>query len=665
MLRTGVIIVMLLSGIITAQLKFPAVISDNMVLQQNSKVKLWGSAKKGADVKIKSEWGSWSAKASATSGEWIAEITTPKFGGPYTISVKAGDEEKVLKNVMIGEVWLCSGQSNMEMPLEGWQPNDTINNYKKEIAEANYPEVRMFTVAKAVSPKGLEDVKGDWQVCTPENAPKFSATAYFFGRELHKQTGIPVGLIHSSWGGTPVESWTPVETLKKEGEFLSVVNNIDKLIEQLSEIEGFLAKRKTVEYTKKMFAGDFRGTSFNDEQCSKSDFDDSSWEGMTLPGPWEQSELGPYDGVVWFRTVVSLTSEQASQKSVLSLGSIDDMDVTYVNGKRVGGYEQGGFWNVDRVYKLEKGILKSGKNVIAVKVIDNGGGGGFIGQPEKMFLEADDASFKFDLQGLWKYMPTAELRNGVFYLFDVNKNEFSERPNSASNISSQTPSMLYNAMIYPILNYRIKGAIWYQGEANVGRSVQYRKVFPAMIKSWRNKFNVKDMPFYFVQIAPWQYGEGHSEWLRDAQLSTLSLANTGMVVTHDIGINDNIHPSNKQDVGKRLALWALARDYGKNVVYTGPLADKAHYVGGKVEVTFKFDPGEMVINKSKPNQFEICGEDGKFLPAEAMVKGKKLILRNAEIQYPVSVKYAWGNTTPSTLSNKAGLPASSFLLQVK
>lgn len=463
-----------LSTQLFSQLSLSALFSNNMVLQQKTDIPIWGKSTPGNNVKITTSWNNkeYNIKTN-TDGNWIVSVETPSAGGPYNIQI-TDNRTVTLNNVLIGEVWLCSGQSNMEMPLAGW---GKIDNYEKEIAEANHPYIRLFQVKKATSNYPLEDVSvagGGWQECTSATIPNFSATAYFFGRELQKDLNVPIGLIHTSWGGTIAEAWTSLESLKMMPDF----------------------KEKAEEFAQ---------------------------------------------------------------------------------------------------------IPKNSTDSATIKILKN--------------------------------------------------------PNITSS--------LYNAMIAPVNPFEIKGAIWYQGESNAGRAYQYRTLFPLMINDWRTQWG-HNFPFYFVQLANFMQTKeepGESQWaeLREAQLKTLNLDNTGMAVIIDIGNADDIHPKNKQDVGKRLALLALSDTYDKNIVSMGPLYDSYLITGKEIVISFKPEKSKLKISNGETLKgFSIAGPDKKFYWAKAVIQGDKVIVSSPDVPFPVAVRYAWADNPICNLSNEAGLPASPF-----
>lgn len=480
----------------SADVKLPAIIGDNMVLQNGMETPIWGMADPGEKVTV--TMGDQRAVTVADdNGKWKVALSQWEAGGPFEMTV-AGNNKITLKNILVGEVWVCSGQSNMQ-----WSVKNS-NNPDEEIAAANYPKFRLFSVKRTVADTPQDDCEGSWLECNPETVPWFSAVGYFFGRLLHKELDTPVGMIHTSWGGTPAESWTSLPTLKTDSTFNSIIERWDGILEAYPE-----AQKK---YEEKL----------------------AKWE--------EESKKAKADG------------KEAPRKPRGPVG-----------------------------------------------------------------------------------------------------------PNHPHR-----PASLYNAMIAPLVPYAIKGAIWYQGESNAGRAYQYRKLFPTMIYDWRRSWEQGEFPFLFVQLANFMKIDPQpveSAWaeLREAQLMTLSLPNTGMAVTIDIGEANDIHPRNKQDVGRRLALWALGETYDEDVIYSGPIYKSMKARGNKIVLSFDHIGGGLMAKGGNPLKgFAIAGQDFKFVWAKAEIKENKVIVWSDEVPSPVAVRYAWVNNPVCNLYNEVGLPASPF-----
>ncbi len=641
--------------------ELPTIISNNMVLQQNQEVILWGKAHPGSKVLAEA---SWNTNAEVKTGDdscWLLKLKTPTAGGPFELTFKNNDTIVKLENIMLGEVWICSGQSNMEMPVTGWPPTDTILNSANEITQANYPTIRMFTVQRAYSAQPETQCQGNWQVCSPATVGNFSATAYFFGRMLHKELGVPIGLIHSSWGGTPAESWTTSQKLSSFNEFALIVAQLDSVKPQIQKLEKYLDSLAVLQpdmNSKTPWAN----LSFKDEEVSKPEFNDEKWKLMSLPKTFENSEIGQFNGVVWFRKTISIPENWNGKDLVLELGPIDDMDITFFNGEMVGSHEAEGEWQTLRKYKVPAKLVKAGQNILAVRVLDTRGGGGIYGKETDLKIyPANQPKEQISLSGEWKYLPVALFYINSFRIFEIVDQGFYSLAKLPVDLGPSTPSGLYNGMINPLAPYTIKGAIWYQGESNAGNPELYSRLFPAMIESWREKWNQGDFPFYYVQIAPFDYGtQINSACLREAQMKTLSLKNTGMVVTLDIGNPVNIHPANKQDVGHRLALWALAKDYGKQIVCSGPVYSSMEVKGNEIVISFNYTDGGLTSKLGGLKNFEIAGADKKFIKANAVIEGNNIIVKSLAVKNPVAVRYLWDNTSEASFFNGNGLPASSF-----
>ncbi len=640
--------------------QMPSIFSDNMVLQQKSFVPIWGKSKPNSIIKIETGWGKNGIVKANPDGNWLIKIKTPKAGGPYEMKIITDDSTVVYKNILIGEVWLCSGQSNMEMPLAGWPPRDTIYGAREEIQNSYNSNIRFFTVTRAISTQPEFNCEGKWVESNPETASKFSATAYFFGKKLYNELNVPIGLIHSSWGGTPIEAWTGGKSISQVEQYKDIAKQLEESKDAIVKLREWLNSKPIIDISKR--EEKWKNINFQDSMCSQLNFDDSNWKEMILPTTWERAEIGSYDGVVWFRKKIEIPENWINKELVIQLGPIDDMDVTYVNGVKVGGIEEEGYWQEDRIYSVPENLVNNKEILIAVRVIDNQGGGGIWGAKEKMKIYPKDSKDFISLSGEWKYLPVAEYAGGKYYVFGAANQEFYNRPILPISLSSYTPTSLFNAMIAPLIPYKIKGVIWYQGESNTGNPELYKTLFPLMIKNWRENWKQGDFPFYFVQIAPYNYGaQTQSQKLREAQMFTLSIPNTGMAVTLDIGNPQNIHPGNKKEVGERLALWALAKDYNKKIVYSGPIYQSYKILNGEIELTFKYaDNGLILRYINGENNFTIAGEDKIFKKANVKIVGKKLIVSNPEIKKPFAVRYCWDNVSEATLFNKAGLPASSF-----
>ena len=616
----------------------PSFFTHNMVLQQKSTVPLFGdsTAKK---VTVTTSWDKKEYEVFVKAGKWEVFMETPSYGGPYNITIDDGKKTE-LKNILIGEVWLCSGQSNMEMPLKGW---GKIANYAEEINNANYPEIRLLQAAQAMSEQPQDELEvqhGGWQVCGPQTIADFSSTAYFFARKIYQEKHIPIGLIHSSWGGTVAEAWVSAGAL-------TTMHDFDAALEVLNDTEGQKTQQQKYEadMLKWNAALSAKEGSMKDGKplWAGTGYDDSAWGDIPVPSLFENNVLPGFDGVVWYRKAFEVAKLPSGAGSFEF--AVDDDDMVWINDTYIGGTKG---YSIDRRYTVPASALKKGTNVITVRVFDNTGGGGIY--------SPDDIALKFTgltipLAGTWKYKTGVNLKDLPPMPF------LSAGPNR--------PTVLYNAMIYPLLRYKIAGAIWYQGESNAGRAQQYKTLFPLLIRDWRDKFRNEKMPFYFVQLANYKEIKTEpapSDWaeLREAQFQTLRLPNTGMAVITDIGDAKDIHPKNKQDVGLRLALIALAKTYGTDVGYSGPLYIDFKKQGSKVLLTFNHNQGITAKGGGTLTGFEIAGEDKVFRWAQAKAEVTRVVVWSDAVKNPVAVRYNWADNPQGNLTNASGLPASSF-----
>lgn len=646
---TFLVVIFGFSAILIADVKLPAVIADSMVLQRDSKVAIWGWADTGEKVTVRGSWNwFWNSGVSSVAdkdGKWQVMLKTAGAGGPYTVTVKGKNHIK-LKDVLLGEVWVCSGQSNMEWNFARLKTNEgeVGRQALADIDAANWPNIRLFSVQKATSSIPLDNCIGNWSACTPETVEPFSAVGYFFGHYIHKQIGVPVGLIHSSWGGTVAEAWTSRPAIDKFGEFEERLKAVDEDIKLGPDTGETVAKRL------KLWQQEFDKMALGEkEKWFQPSYDDSKWDKMPVPGFWGDINGHPFDGILWHRHTVDLPADWQNKDLVIELGTIDDNSVTWFNEKQIGstiGY------NVIRKHKIEAGLVKSGPNLICVKVIDRWGYGGLYSEPEDLKIYPEDQpDAAIGLAGNWKYRPTVDYA------------VIGKKP-GRDRLGQNSPTALYNGMIAPLIPYGIKGVIWYQGESNRYAPEQYGRLFPLMIQDWRDNWDRRGFPFYYVQIAPYVYDgpDGTSSaLLREAQFKTLKLNNVGMAVTMDIGNPEDIHPTNKRDVGKRLALWALAKNYGKkDLVYSGPLYDSMQIEGDKIRLNFKHIGGGLVAKGGDLTHFTIAGSGQKFFKAKAVIEGDTILVSSDAVKKPVAARYGFTNTAEPNLFNKAGLPASSF-----
>lgn len=626
-----------LTTTVQAELKLASVFGDNMVLQRDKDLNIWGWADANQEVTVELREQSVSTKSDA-DGKWLVKLNPISLGEPFDVSVVSGEDSIKISNCLAGEVWICSGQSNME-----WTVNNS-GNPKEEKANANYPLIRHMKVVNttAYTPRETATTTG-WSVCSPETVGNYTAVGYYFARKLHKELDVPVGLINTSWGGTIVETWISGESLKTLPDFASRVDEIVAL-----EKDPELAKKnaKASERFNQLLQEAFKDRS-EDETAKTGDV--SSWNTVSLPHQWPDGK-NDVDGIGWYRRSVTIPKSWVGKELSLSLAKIDDADETYVNGKLVGKTDS---WDADRRYKISADMVTKKDLTIAVRVMDGHLGGGIHGEAENVSISAEGE----------KSIPIAS--DWSFKLTDKTI-EAGPRPKTGMS-GPNHPTLLYNAMVKPLVPVTFRGAIWYQGESNTGRAYQYRTLFPLLIQDWRKQFD-QQFPFYWVQLANFMDANDApttSNWaeLREAQSMTLSVPNTGQAVIIDIGEAKDIHPKNKQDVGKRLALIALSNDYRKDIVFSGPAYQDFEVSGNSIVVSFIHADGLMAkgSNDGALKRFEIAGTDKKFVFANAKVVGETVVVSHPDVPDPVAVRYAWShNPEGCNLYNEAGLPASPF-----
>lgn len=636
-------LVLLLAPAARGEVTLHALFRDHMVLQRDTRAAVWGDASPGEAITVRGSWSPARADAVADEdGRWSVRLPTGGAGGPHTLTV-TGTNTLRLRDVLLGDVWICSGQSNMEMAF-AWHAG--VRDHEREVAAAYHPRIRLFDVARAYAPAPVADVTGSWAVCSPASVREFSATAYFFARELQRHVGVPIGLIGSNWGGTRCEAWTSRGAL--EAEFSEFDAGLELATRESEDPDGTSAEdaARARAWWAELAAKDDGSSAFPTVA-----YDASEWPTATLPGAWEASPIGEFDGAVWYRRQVGLPSGWDGEAVTVSLGPIDDMDTVWWNGTKIGGHEEPGSWTTPREYAVPADVVRAGWNVVVVRVFDTGGAGGFTGTPELMSVRRVDPTISatVTLAGEW------HLRKGPAAA-DVGPFP------SPSQFHPNAPTALWNGMIAPLVPFGVKGAIWYQGESNRMEARLYRRLFPAMIRDWRRAFGQGEFPFYYVQIAPYGYGgdTGQAAELREAQLLALRTANTGMACTMDVGDPKDIHPGAKQEVGARLAFWALAQTYGVDVPCSGPIFRGARAEGGALRLIFDHADGLRTRDGAPPSHFVAAGADGVFHPATAVIDGETIVVRADAVPEPIAARYAWGAADQPNVENGAGLPASSF-----
>lgn len=645
MIRTKIILTSLLfifsvTETINAKLRLGSIFADNMVLQQEKPVKVWGSAEAREILSVEFRGEKIKTKADK-KGNWIVEFPAFKYGGPYKLTVNGKKETISIKNILIGELWLASGQSNMEMPIEGW---GKVNQYEQEIANANYPSIRMFTVEKSLQVEPQKEFKGHWDICSPNTVGEFSATAYFFARKLNEELNIPIGIIHSSWGGTEIESWISGDTYSLlPSDFWNKYN-----LPEISDFNSFVEENKEAE---KAFLDAYHNDVGLQNRWYENKIDPSDWVLFHNPQEWNRTELEGVEGVVWFKYNLNIICLDTLEQSKVSLGTIDDNETTWINGIQVGKTKG---YNIERYYDVPTSILKEGKNTIIVRVQNESGEAGFTANADKMFLQVGDN--KYSLVGEWEYKIATDAKDYNF-----------------TRITPYSlPSLLYNGMINPVVRLPIRGVIWYQGESNENNAEDYKTLFPALINDWRKKWNDTEMPFYWVQLANYKAKDDNppttSKWalLREAQSMALELPNTGQAVITDIGDTYDVHPKNKQDVGKRLAFIALHKSYKKNVVCSGPSFKSSKKIGDKVQIYLdNVQDGLIIKNKyGYIEGFSLAGPDGKHYWAKAYLDGNSIIVSSENVSNPVQIRYSWSDNPDVNLFNSANLPLAPFKIDL-
>ncbi len=636
-LLSTTVLVILFAIPLNAQVRLPRLISDGMVLQRDTELKIWGWAAPGENIAIEFTGKQYTTTADS-SGEWMVILPPMQAGGPYKMTLTASNSLTV-SDILIGDVWLCSGQSNMELPVRRVRPL-----YEAEIASAENNSIRSFTVPKTFVFTGPQSdlPGGKWTAADPETVLDFSAAAWFFAREINQTYGVPVGLLTSAFGGSPAEAWISEGSLKAFPVYYDELRqlNEDSYISNIEKED----RRRIAEWYSNLQKADAgyqtEGVRWHDVNLNTDD-----WSSMTVPGFWSATPLKGINGVVWFRKEIDIPASVAGQPATVNLGRIVDADSAFLNGTFIGSVS---YQYPPRWYTVPAGVLKEGKNILTVRVISNIGDGGFV--PDKTYeLAAGD--FKVSLEGEWKYKTGAvmpPLRGQTFFGYK--------------------PAGLYNAMLAPLLNYRVKGILWYQGESNAGKPEEYRSLLPALIRDWRKNLGQGDLPFLVVQLPNFMEARDtpyESGWalFREAQTEALKLPATGMAVTYDIGEWNDIHPLNKKDVGVRLALVARKVAYGDSeVVASGPTFRSMVVRGRKAIISFdNTGSGLTVRNGRRPGHFAIAGEDMQFAWAKARIRGNRVIVRTREIKKPVAVRYAWAdNPVGANLYNREGLPAAPF-----
>lgn len=614
-------------------------ISDGMVLQREAKVSIWGKAKPGEDLSLSFLGKEYSTRVE-DDGSWEIILEDLQPGGPFVINICCGGEEKLIRDVYVGDVWVLGGQSNMELPVER-----TLDLFEDEVRGGSYPEIRQFTLPMVYDfNKPSDEVSdGNWISVTPDTVNSFSAVGYFFAKKIYEKYNIPIGFLFTAIGGTPAEAWISEETLsgfdrfqeeikrcKQESYIMDIINKENK-----DNNQWFLELNQADE-------------GLQDEALPWfcEEYDDNDWRLIKLPKGFHNTELEPIRGVVWLRKEICLPEHMAGLEGKLYLGTIVDADETYINGVKVG---ETGYLYPPRRYPIPQGLLRAGKNVITVRMILTHNIGGFV-EDMPYFLQVGED--RIDISGEWKYKVGAITR-----------------PQGPTTFFQYKPTGVYNGMIYPLRNYTIRGALWYQGESNAGHPQDYRELFEAVISDWRKLWGQGDFPFYYVQLAnycPWRMEAEDSGWakIREAQRQVMETANTGMAVIIDVGMYNDLHPWDKKSVGERLALWALNEVHGEDNVCSGPIYKSMVVEDKSIRLYFDYVGSGLIAKGDRLETFEICGEDGIFYPGHGEIDGDSILVSSKNVNNPKQVRYAWAdNPEKANLYNKEGLPASPFITQ--
>ena len=631
-------LLLLFTGLIaSAQVRLPQLIADKMVLQRDIPLTIWGWASPRERIMLEFAGRRYRTSAAADSS-WQVRVPAMKAGGPYTLEIH-GSNHLVVKDILIGDVWFCSGQSNMVIPMERVK-----EKYPDDIAGADFPQIRNFFVPTAADVTAWhEDLPhSTWQEANPATVLAFGAATYFFARQLYQKYHVPIGIINSSVGGTPIQAWISAAGFSGMSAYLEQIGNLPEENNLAMALRRNVSDDHSKAHPDQGLAGVVKWYS--------PDYAPVGWHPFWLPGYWADQGVKGLNGVVWFRKKIEIPASMAGKPAKLFVGRIIDADETYLNGVKVGNIT---YQYPPRRYEVPAGLLKEGENLLVVRVTNASGKGGFV--PDKRY-ELTDGVTHIDIRGDWQYK--------VGQVFPPRNMSGGTPPFSAQN----EPTGLYNTMVAPAVHYGVKGFLWYQGEANTGNPREYRKLLPALIADWRSDWKEGNLPFLYVQLPNYmevQYSPSESQWaeLREGQLVALSVPNTAMAVTIDVGEWNDVHPLDKKDVGDRLALAAEQLAYGDSlVVASGPIYQSARVDGDKIILSFTaIGSGMMVKGGGELQQFAIAGADKKFVWAGARIDGDHVIVSSPDVPEPLYVRYAWAdNPEGANLYNKEGLPASPF-----
>ena len=630
-------IIIILPAYVQGQnLQLAPIFGNHMVIQEGINAPVWGKSKPGSIVKVDFAGYATSTKTN-DDGNWMLRMPILSAGGPYVFKVY-GIDTIIFHDVMVGEVWFASGQSNME-----WTVGKGVGfNVDSLISGDNVSAIRFFNVPKKTSPVPLKEItaRSEWIVSSSKTITDFSALAYFFSRELNKYTGRAIGIICAAWGATNIEAWISQELLETHVDFNK---KIFPVILDTFSWNSYVRNCLKSEQDREVIASTSRKGL--EAGVIKLQYDDTNWEKCTEPFSLESTELNGYWGILWLRKTISLKYPIGNQKVQLITELVARDAIIYLNGKKIKHLV-----NPEKTYIIDipAGTLKKGDNILAIRLYAHWGVArvGKKGQPP--FIILPDRNVKISIDGEWKYNYTIEPHVAQWQDY-YNK-----------------PSVLFNGMVNPIIPYGIKGVIWYQGENNAGNGYQYRSLLPLLFEDWRIRWQLGYLPFLYVQLPNYKEKNNEpveSEWaeLREAQLMALKYPRTGMAVTIDIGEADNIHPKNKLEVARRLALLALKHAYNENIISSGPIYKDYKIEGNKIRISFtEVGSGLAIRGCDTLKGFAIAGADRIFNWAKATIENNEIVVYSSVVQLPQSVRYSWADNPDGNLINKEGLPASPF-----
>lgn len=626
-----------------AQLKPAKIFSDNMVLQRGSEIPVWGTANPGEQIIVRLITSEIKTIVQP-DGRWMVKIPNTNAGGPYSLLIASGSERIEFKNVLIGDVWFASGQSNMEHPMKGWEwiPHSAVNQSALEIADSNYPEIRLFSAPKYPSPVQLNDLSGGkWEIACPTSVSEFSSVGWFFAKELYKTLKVPIGIINSSWGGVPIQSLMSRESLNPYKSSVMITPIPEKFIQTkwthkvAESLEKNRIRRNQISYAQTELS----------EKINSLNYVDSDWIVIDFP-----NENMHYGNVVWFRKKIVIPESFHKHKLLLSLGFLDRQSQVFLNGTEIGFY----LYPQPVEIEIPETLIHSGENILSIRLVQPFGNSKVFCKKGQYYLTNSSRTLLLDLSAMWK------------------ANDKLEPINHATEMYQNNPTYLFNGMVAPIIPYAIKGFIWYQGEANAGEPALYTQLFQGLITDWRQRWNSTDLPFLFVQTSnielSHQFEKKSDTWclLREAQQKALSLPNTGMAVSLDIGDPYDVHPKNKQDFAHRLVLQALKVAYNQDVISDGPTYSSIKTNRNTLIIRMNDSLNQLkTINSKNLSGFEIAGVDKRFYEAKARSKNNQIYVFSNNVKNPVSVRYAWSNNPKCSLYNTNGLPTAPFFVAIK